>query len=112
MKKIVTVFVILFFAAGTLTVSAAQGRKGASDKALEKASDEAVFNRVGDWFAARGKTGDEKKAIIAERKAKRAADRAEKELREQKKLLEKETKKTRKKMKKQMKKTKKGFGIK
>ena len=49
MKKFLVLLVILSIMVTTIPAFAAQGRKGASDKALEKASDEAIFNRVGDW---------------------------------------------------------------
>lgn len=53
--------------------------KGASDTAREKASPQAIFNRMTDWFATVGKSEEEKQQILAERKAKRAAKQAEKE---------------------------------
>jgi len=71
MKRLISMVLVVLLAVGTVSVFAAPGRKGASDKALENASDEAIFHRVGDWFATRGKSDTEKKAILAERKAKR-----------------------------------------
>ena len=51
--------------------------KGASQKAYEHASGNAIFNRISDWFATVGKSPEEKEAILKERKAQRAAQRAE-----------------------------------
>ena len=59
---------------------AAKDAKGASAQAQEHASENAIFNRVGDWFATIGKSEEEKEKIIAERKVERAAKRAEKEV--------------------------------
>ena len=89
MRKLAVVLVILSLLAGQ---SAAFARKGASEKAYEHASDEAVFNRIGDWFATIGKSDEEKKKIIAERKAKRAAKRTEKEAMKAQKEMEKKKK--------------------
>jgi hypothetical protein len=55
-----------------------KGQKGASDKAYEHASEQSVFNRVGDWFATIGKSKEEKQQIIQQRKAEREAKKAEK----------------------------------
>jgi len=110
MKKIIAIILVLSFALGVPAFAAQEGAKGASATAMEKASDEAVFHRVGDWFATRGKTAEEKKAIIAERKAVRAAQRAQKEVEKQKKNLEKVMKKSQKQAKEKMKGAKKGIG--
>lgn len=92
MKKILSALVIISLIFTALPVFAAQGRKGASDKALEQASDEAIFHRVGDWFATIGKSDEEKKAIIAERKAKRAAARVQEEAERARKKMKEKTK--------------------
>lgn len=99
MRKFISLLLIVSVVLISIPCIAAQGRKGASDKAYEHASDEAIFHRVGDWFATRGKSGEEKKAIIAERKAKRAAARAQKKAEKEKRKLEKGAKKSQKKMK-------------
>ena len=102
MRKIIVLFLVLAFLAGSMSLCFAQmGQKGASEKAYEHASEEAIFNRVGDWFATIGKSPEEKEAIIAERKAKRAAKRAEKEARKAQKEAEKEQKRLQKQMEKQ-----------
>ena len=98
MKKVVAFLLAIVFLIGIAPVHAAPGRKGASDKAYEHASDNAVFNRVGDWFATRGKSAEEKKAVLTERKSERAAKRAEKEARKQKRNAEKEARKAQKKV--------------
>jgi len=79
------------------------GERGASERALERASDEAIFHRVGDWFATRGKSEEEAKVIIGERKAKRAVARAQKAAEKEKKKLEKEARKAKKQLKKKAK---------
>lgn len=92
MKKLLTICFAVVFALSSSLAFAAPGRKGSSDKAMENASDEAVFNRVGDWFATIGKSGEEKEAIIAERKAERAAKKAQKEAKKKQKMAEKKAK--------------------
>ena len=77
MKKIVMIFLACMLCVSFTSVSFAQ-QKGASEQAREHASDNAIFNRVGDWFATVGKKGAEKEAVLAERKAKRQAKKAEK----------------------------------
>ena len=101
MRKIIVLLLVFVFVLGTVPGFAAQ--KGASAKAYEQASDEAVFHRVGDWFATRGKSAEEAKAIRADRKAERALKRAQKEAAKTKKALEKE-------MKKAQQQKRKGFG--
>lgn len=112
MKKlyaIVTALVLVFGVTAPLHAQIIKER-GASTTAVEKASDEAVFNRVGDWFATVGKSDTEKEAILAERKAKRAAEKAQKELEKQKKLLEKQTKNVQKQLNTQSEQIKKQWG--
>ena len=110
MRKILTLLLMLTIVLGTVPAYAAQkGSKGASAKAYEHASDEAVFHRMGDWFATRGKSSEETAAIKTERRAKRAAKRAQKETAKKQKMMEKEARKAKGKMDRQMQKTKKGF---
>jgi len=99
MKRVLILLLVAAIMIPAVTAIAQQGTKGASATAMEKASDEAIFHRIGDWFATIGKSPEEKQAIIAERKAKRAAKRAEKEAAKQKKLMEKQMKETKEKMK-------------
>ena len=107
MKKwIVLVLALAAIIITSSSFAAEGGAKGASAQAYEHASDNAIFNRVGDWFATRGKSEPEKSAILAERKAKRAVDRAQKELEKRNKELAKETKKAQKAADKQTKKVK------
>lgn len=110
MKKLVAIILVLSFALTLPALMQQASAKGASSTAMEKASDEAVFHRVGDWFATRGKTGAEKDAILAERKAQRAAKRAQKEMEKQQKIAAKEAKRAQKEMDKQMKGMKKELG--
>jgi len=98
MKRIVALMVVLALALTVMPAFAAKGgTRGASQQAYDNASDKAVFNRVGDWFATRGKSPEQRQAIIAERDAKRAAKKAEKEA----KKLEKQTQKEAKRLEKQ-----------
>jgi len=107
----------LFILIGVFTLSAqpVYAEKGASETAQEKASDQAIFNRVGDWFATIGKSNEEKAKVKAERQAKRNSKKAEKEARKNVKEAEKAAKQVRddvegkkKKAEKQMKGSKKG----
>jgi len=102
-KRIIAFVLILSLLVGASPAFAARTKKGASQKAYASASDEAVFYRVGDWFATVGKSEDEKSAIIAQRKAKRTAQCAQKELEKKKRQAQKEAKKTQKKLKKSFK---------
>ena len=70
-------FLFLIFSSN-LCLDAKEEQKGANEQAYEHASDNAIFNRVGDWFATVGKSKEEKESILAERKAKRATQKAEK----------------------------------
>jgi len=83
---IIMLAVMLMFPA--VLYSAEDGEKGASRQAHEHASDQAIFNRVGDWFATVGKSDEEKEAIKAERLQGRERKRLEKE--EKKKIEESE----------------------
>jgi len=76
---------LLHFADG---LGRSRREKGASQEAYEHADDNAVFNRVGDWFATVGKSKEEKEKILAERKAERATKRAEKEAEKMKRKAE------------------------
>ncbi len=107
MKKLfVIVLCLLVGLAPTITFAAESGKKGAGSKAYEHASENSVFNRVGDWFSTVGKTDEEKETILEERRAKRAMKRAEKET----KKAEKEVRKGEKATNKETKKLKKGLG--
>jgi hypothetical protein len=80
MKRFVCFIVGLFLLSClNIAYSAEEGQKGASSKAYEHASENAIFNRITDWFATVGKSKEEKEAILADRKAQRAAKRAQKE---------------------------------
>lgn len=107
MKKF-TIFVlsVVFLSVASMGYTAPDGVKGASQQAYDHASDDAVFNRVGDWFATIGKSKEEKAAIKAERRAKRAAKKAEKKakkMKEETKGEMEEKSKEAKKMKEKMK---------
>ena len=99
MRKVITVLVVIALAVTATPAFAQRTTRGASTTAYEKASDEAVFHRVGDWFATVGKSDEEKQAIIAQRKAERAAKRAQKEAAKAQKEAQKKMQKTKSQMK-------------
>ncbi|MGB2706221.1 MAG: hypothetical protein WBC74_05155 [Candidatus Omnitrophota bacterium] len=99
MKRVIAIVVILALTLVSMPAFAAKGRKGASDRAYERANKQAIFHRVGDWFATRGKSKEEKEAILTERNAKREAARAQKEAEKKKKTAEKERKERQKQIK-------------
>ena len=49
------------------------GQSGTSMSAHQHASDEAMFTRIGDWFATLGKSGFEKESILVQRRTARVA---------------------------------------
>jgi len=110
--------VLVFAVALSLALSASpayakKGEKGASQSAYEHASDQAIFNRVGDWFATVGKSEEEKEAILMERRAQRATKRAEKAARQLGRQADQETQKTQRMAEKEAQNAKKklqGFG--
>lgn len=70
-------------------VLAADGvQRGASPSAYQHASDEAVFNRIGDWFATLSKSGFEKDSILVQRRTARAARRTQRAIEHQAKHAE------------------------
>jgi len=64
------------------------GQRGASASAYQHASDEAVFTRIGDWFATLGKSGFEKDSILLQRRTARAARRTQQAIEHQAKHAE------------------------
>jgi hypothetical protein len=104
MKKIMVLALaaMLVFSAGVSF--AAKDGKGASAQAYEHADDNAIFNRVGDWFATVGKSDEEKAKIKVQRKADRAVKRAEKEAKEKGKETKEKMEKGKKSLDKKMKK--------
>jgi hypothetical protein len=62
--------------------------------------DDTVIDKVSDWLAVIGKSGDEKEAILAERRADRAAERLAKAMRKAGKRAEKKMEKFGKEMEK------------
>jgi Skp family chaperone for outer membrane proteins len=109
-KKIISILTVAFvFGLIAPCFAQAEKAKGASAAAYEHASDEAVFNRVSDWFATVGKNDEEKQAILAERKAKRASEKAKKEAERLQKEAGKEAQKTAEEAKKKQKEMQKGL---
>ena len=108
MKKLVVLFVVVsILFGGIVGFPGVSSARGASEKAMENASDEAVFHKVGDWFATRGKTDTEKQTIITERKGKRAAAKARKTAAKAQKVAEKQMRKSKSDAKRMMKGSKK-----
>ncbi len=99
MKKFIVLLLVAAVALTAMPAFAAQ--KGPSQTAMEKASDESAFHRAGDWFATRGKSPEEAKAIKAERKAQRTAKKAQKQVEKAKKEAEKQAKIAKEEMQKQ-----------
>ena len=81
MKKFAVIVLVLMLSVVFIDMASAQVKtvKGSNAMAYEKASDESMINRAGDWFATRGKSDQEKQAILNQRKAKRAADKLKKQ---------------------------------
>ncbi|MBN2484056.1 MAG: hypothetical protein JXD21_07650 [Candidatus Omnitrophica bacterium] len=77
-----------------------QGETQANVQAHAHASEHSVFNRVGDWWATIGKSGEAKTKILQEREVARALHRAEKELKKTHKEAAKKRKQAREKIKK------------
>lgn len=101
MKKVLVVTIILSLVMISMSVFAAEGgKKGASERAYERASPQAIFHRIEDWFATRGKSPEEKERILKERRAERAVKRAFKEARKAQKEAERVKKKAEKKVEK------------
>lgn len=89
MKKLILVLTALAFLTISTPVFSAEGdKKGASSRAQEQASQQSIFNRVGDWFATVGKSKEEKKKILNERKQKRAQEKAAKKAEKMQKKAE------------------------
>ena len=104
MKRPAAVLVILLMVFGVCSLGidshVNKAWAAASSNAFERASDDSIFNRVSDWFATVGKPEDEKEAIIAERRADRAAERLGKAFRQESKKANKKMKKFGKEMEK------------
>ncbi|MCK5178597.1 MAG: hypothetical protein KAR32_03635 [Candidatus Omnitrophica bacterium] len=110
MKKIMVLGLaaMLVFSATVLFAAKDKG-KGASAQAQEHADDNAIFNRVGDWFATAGKSDEEKATIKAQRRAERKVKRAEKEAKKKAKEAKEKMKKGKKNLDKKMEKGKKNL---
>jgi hypothetical protein len=96
------VFVIFVALAVLFAPISSIARKGASDKAYERASDKAKFKREKDWFDKTEKKNNEE---VSEKD--KEMSKEEKEIRKEERKLEKEEKKAAKKAEKEKKKFKK-----
>jgi ElaB/YqjD/DUF883 family membrane-anchored ribosome-binding protein len=90
-KRLVLLIFLGFFAVTIInSVYAQQPQKGASAQAYEHASEQSVFNRVGDWFATIGKSGAEKEKILQQRRAQREAKRIRKQTNQESEAAQKQ----------------------
>lgn len=99
-KKLIllgVMLVVLF--SFTSAFAEGKGYKGANQQAIENANENAIFNRVSDWFATIGKSPVDKARIKAERKAARAEKMAQKEAEKAKKEKKEKREKKEKKAK-------------
>lgn len=102
MRKISTYLLALVFLFSAFAVFAQEkSMKGANERALERASDEAIFNRVSDWFATIGKSKEKKEEIITQRQLEREKKRAEKQATKIKRKAEKKAIKVKRKAEKE-----------
>ncbi len=84
MRKLVAIGVVFSLILSSGFVQAEQVRaRGASQTAREQASGRAIFNRITDWFSTLGRSEEEKKRILEERKARRLKKQAEREARQE-----------------------------
>lgn len=58
------------------------GQSGANVSAYQHAGAEALFTRIGDWFATLGTSGFEKDSILVQRRSARIARRTQRAMRE------------------------------
>ena len=109
MKKAAVLVVLICFAFCAVPAldSYAQGKSAISSKEL---TDDSVVDKVGDWFATRGKSDAEKQKMLSQRKANRVARRAQKKIEWQKKQADKKLEQQKKSMQKARQDLKKGLG--
>ena len=109
MRKLVVIAVLACFALSfaPAVTSYAQGKSAISAKEL---TDDSAIDKVGDWFATRGKSDAEKQKVLAQRKANRVAARAQKKIEKQKREAQKKMQKQQKSMEKAKQDLKKGLG--
>lgn len=103
MKRLFTAVLVVLFALSCQNVYAQKGEKrGPSEKAYEKANENAKFKRGDDWQKGNKKMNKEGKE--AEKEAKAAEKKAEKEAKQAEKKAKKEAKQAQKKAEKEAKK--------
>jgi len=109
MKKLLALAVLVCFALSAVPAleACAQGKSTVSSKEL---TDDSVVDKVGDWFATRGKSDAEKQKLLAQRKANRVVARAQKKIERQKKQSDKKLDQQKKSMMKAKQDLKKGIG--
>jgi hypothetical protein len=87
MKRVLLLAAALVLAGTVPAWTADQGKARDMNQgrlqAETKASEQAVFSRISDWFATLGKSGAEKEKILTERRVKRLEARQEKKLRKE-----------------------------
>ena len=90
MRKTIIITILLLLSVFSKPLLAAEeGEKGAASRAYERASEQAIFHRISDWFATVGKSPEQKARMLEQRRAKRTARRAQKEIRKSQKKMEK-----------------------
>lgn len=90
MRKTIIITILLLLSVFSKPLLAAEeGEKGAASRAYERASEQAIFHRVSDWFATVGKSPQQKTRMLEQRRARRAAKRAQREFRKSQKKMEK-----------------------
>ena len=92
MKRIVIFLMVGIFVFGLVPTGICQerghkGQKGASEKAYEHASDQSVFNRIGDWFATLGYNKEEKQQILEQRRNERRKKRLKKKAKQKRESI-------------------------
>ena len=109
MKKLIVLIALACFVLSAVPAlpAYAQGKSAISSKEL---TDDSVIDKVGDWFATRGKSDAEKQKMLSQRKADRVARRAQKKIEKQKKQADKKLEQQKKSMQKARQDLKKGLG--
>ncbi len=109
MKKVLVAIFAVMFVLSAVPSFAAFEMKGAVAPAVQQAGNESALDKVGDWFATRGKTPEEKTVILNQRRADRAVKEAEKMAKQAQKDMEKMAAEAKKKAEQFGKDVKKGF---
>lgn len=96
MKRLLLCVIVVSFVLTSSVSFAAMPWQKDTKVSLENVTKDSVIDKVGDWFATRGKTDDEKQAILAQRRTQRASEKAQAEAAKAKAQLEKKMAETKK----------------